>query len=479
MQPQGARRFTLSSTQRCNVFFTVNMEFSNRGKLILLLGVPSTLLLLYWLLRGDKDEDEEEMEEKRKVTTSRQTIIELSVPAKAVGAVIGRQGANIKKIQEESGARVNFQDDKTTNQDQDRMVVIRGNTESAQNAELLIRKIIADMPVIITEEIFVPSRALGRIIGRNGETVKSMSRSSKAKIIIERTRDESRDTPRSVTITGTRDQVDLAKTFISEKLQEEEVFRAKAAVMAANRDKRTKSSKENQVNRGTTHITEQQTYKITESAATQSDTLGGFNWPEGKEYVEVYVSAVASPSNFWIQILTSMAVQLDELVSSMASLYSSEISTDYLVSELSVGDMVAAPFENDPSWYRAKVMGVEGNKIDIFYVDYGDSVYIEKNKLRKLCSQFLSLPFQAVECCLANIQPSGDSWSEECIEIVEDLTYCAKWKVIMAKKVGQKLTDTGVLHVLELINTNGPKDVNINQELVRRGFAMWDETDTT
>ncbi|KAJ8298883.1 hypothetical protein KUTeg_022943 [Tegillarca granosa] len=336
MQPQGARRFTLSSTQRCNVFFTVNMEFSNRGKLILLLGVPSTLLLLYWLLREDKDEDEEEIEEKRKVTTSRQTIIELSVPAKAVGAVIGRQGANIKKIQEESGARVNFQDDKTTNQDQDRMVVIRGNTESAQNAELLIRKIIADMPVIITEEIFVPSRALGRII---------------------------------------------------------------------------------------------------ESAATQSDTVGGFNWPEGKEYVEVYVSAVASPSNFWIQILTSMAVQLDELVSSMASMYSSEISTDYLVSELSVGDMVAAPFENDPSWYRAKVMGVEGNKIDIFYVDYGDSVYIEKNKLRKLCSQFLSLPFQAVECCLANIQPSGDSWSEECIEIVEDLTYCAKWKVIMAKKI--------------------------------------------
>lgn len=46
--------------------------------------------------------------------------------------------------------------------------------------------------------------------------------------------------------------------------------------------------------------------------------------------------------------------------------------------------MVAAPFENDPSWYRAKVMGVEGDKIDIFYVDYGDSVYIGKDKLRKL-----------------------------------------------------------------------------------------------
>ena len=42
---------------------------------------------------------EEEVEEKQKsVVTSRQTTIEMSIPKKAVGAVIGRQGQTIKEV---------------------------------------------------------------------------------------------------------------------------------------------------------------------------------------------------------------------------------------------------------------------------------------------------------------------------------------------------------------------------------------------
>lgn len=43
-------------------------------------------------------DDEEDEEEKQKIATSRQTVIELEVPAKAAGAIIGRQGANIKEV---------------------------------------------------------------------------------------------------------------------------------------------------------------------------------------------------------------------------------------------------------------------------------------------------------------------------------------------------------------------------------------------
>ena len=43
-------------------------------------------------------DDEEDEEEKQKMATSRQPVIELEVPAKAAGAIIGRQGANIKEV---------------------------------------------------------------------------------------------------------------------------------------------------------------------------------------------------------------------------------------------------------------------------------------------------------------------------------------------------------------------------------------------
>ena len=51
------------------------------------------------------------------------------------------------------------------------MVVIRGTHESAQQAEIMIRKIIADQPAIVSEVIWVPQRALGRIIGEGNSII--------------------------------------------------------------------------------------------------------------------------------------------------------------------------------------------------------------------------------------------------------------------------------------------------------------------
>ncbi|CAC5358111.1 TDRKH [Mytilus coruscus] len=492
------------------------MELTTRNKLLLLIGAPITLLLGYWLLRGADDEDDEEEETSQKMATSRQTVIDVKVPPKAVGAVIGRQGAMIKEIQQKSGARVNFTDNKRDSQEE-RGVVIRGTPEAAQMAENMIRKIIAELPVIVTEEMVVPGKCLGRIIGRNGDTIRQMSRTSKAKVYVDRAGDDYRDSERTVTITGTKENIELAKSMIQEKIDDEELFRAKKAVMEANREQRQKpkphvqdkqlegrtdisSSNHDQANGGPEHI---------ESLQVHPAVRG---WPEGRDYVEVYVSAVANPGLFWVQIvstmsveldnlvdritsfytsemsqvctglfwvqplssmsvelynlvdritsfytsemsqvctglfwvqplssmsveldnlvdritsfytsemsqvctgpfwvqpLSSMSVELDNLVDRITSFYTSEMSQGYNVSNPATGDLVAAPFENDTSWYRAKVMGVEGDTLDLLYVDYGDSGYLPCNKVQRMRSEFETLPFQAIECHLAHVKPVG------------------------------------------------------------------------
>ena len=48
------------------------------------------------------------------------------------------------------------------------------------------------------------------------------------------------------------------------------------------------------------------------------------SWPEGRDFVEVYVSSVANPDTFFVQILTSMSLQLDEVVKEMSQYYSKE-----------------------------------------------------------------------------------------------------------------------------------------------------------
>jgi hypothetical protein len=69
-----------------------------------------------------------------------------------------------------------------------------------------------------------------------------------------------------------------------------------------------------------------------------------------------------------------------------------------------VGQTLASQFEEDGKWYRVEVKGV-GDQIDVFYLDYGDSAYQNKESLLHLSTNFLSLRFQAIHASLANVQP--------------------------------------------------------------------------
>ena len=48
------------------------------------------------------------------------------------------------------------------------------------------------------------------------------------------------------------------------------------------------------------------------------------------------------------------------------------------------GDIVAAPFSEDNAWYRAQIVGVLGDEVDLYFVDYGDSLVISKERIRRL-----------------------------------------------------------------------------------------------
>ncbi|GCC43439.1 hypothetical protein chiPu_0027352, partial [Chiloscyllium punctatum] len=49
------------------------------------------------------------------------------------------------------------------------------------------------------------------------------------------------------------------------------------------------------------------------------------------------------------------------------------------------GDIVAAPFVGDSSWYRARVLGfLASGNADLYYVDYGDNGAIPIRRLQLL-----------------------------------------------------------------------------------------------
>nr|XP_050852508.1 maternal protein tudor-like isoform X2 [Vespula vulgaris] len=129
----------------------------------------------------------------------------------------------------------------------------------------------------------------------------------------------------------------------------------------------------------------------------------------------VHVSFVESYMKFFIQLdnsdksLESIMIYLADYVKTAPTLHPNQIS---------VGTPCAALYESQ--WYRAKILNVDGDKIRILYVDYGNEVTVTAESLRVIHNDLVTkLPAQAIKCILRdyNTLPTG----EECYNQFEML----------------------------------------------------------
>ena len=113
------------------------------------------------------------------------------------------------------------------------------------------------------------------------------------------------------------------------------------------------------------------------------------------EKIDVFIPFVESAQKFFCQVSQNSS-DLDDLMNKLEEHYSSD---QEIVTSISVGTFCIARYE-DGGWYRAQVTGVQGESIDVFYIDYGDSATLPLSSIRSLKPEFSSLPAQAVKCSL-------------------------------------------------------------------------------
>lgn len=82
----------------------------------------------------------------------------------------------------------------------------------------------------------------------------------------------------------------------------------------------------------------------------------------------------------------------------MCEFYSST-DTNLTVDTVSEGILVAALYCEDEAWYRASVISCDNNTVTVIFIDHGNTQIMEKSNLRRLSSEFCSLPIQ-VRCVL-------------------------------------------------------------------------------
>ncbi|NWZ57213.1 TDRKH protein, partial [Haliaeetus albicilla] len=475
--------------------------------------------------------------------------IQMRVPRAAMKSIIGRKGATIKKLRQETGACIEVERE---DEGEETVLLISGSPSQVCRAKATIHQIVMES-TLVSEQLCVPQRAVGRIIGRGGETVRGICRSSGAKVLCEHEADAGLAPVRVIQLSGTRKEVAAAKELIMKKLMEDDVFRKELAQSTAMRCQRkqplgSRQEQELLPARTLEHREEdggsfwadgsllgQAAFEEVEELEDESEELeklaagtdtavpkfeGERSWDlrvgfcsrlilhyphlcgglggsprlphlaltgapraspivpspdfsfHADEHLEVYVSATENPSHFWIQIIGQRSLQLDKLTTEMRQYYRSSGHTAEL-STIQAGDIVAAPYVDGSNWYRARVLGtLENGNFDLYYVDFGDNGEAPREALRALRSDFLSLPFQAIECSLAGILPAGAEWEEAALDAFDRLTHCAMWKPLLAKISSYVPSGLGARPNIRLYGLHHGENLDVGAELVRLGYAV-------
>lgn len=440
--------------------------------------VTVTAVVVYFVFKKDEEDAETT---KNQIKTGRNHMIEVPVPKALFPALIGRGGSNLKQLEKKSGA--SFHVKRLPDKDYD-VCLIRGRIQSAQLAETLVHEFIRNQPIIEEETIIVPSWACGRIIGVGGTSINEISHQSGARVKV----DGSGDSPgRLVSVKGTMQQIIVAKEMIEKCVAQEKCRReiehskrtARAAqASASNAETPSDISGDVKNSSRKKHVT-----------SSKSDAGGAA--------IEVYVSAVSSPGRFWVQFVGPQVAQLDELVEHMTEYYGNKDHRQtYQLTEVSIGQVVAAVFRHDGRWYRARVCDVRANEFDstqkvadVFYLDYGDSEYVATHELCELRADLLKLRFQAMECFLAGVRPKGpaketsggvarwDKWPPEAIERFEELTQVARWKPLISRTCSYKkfVTVDGdkekEIPGIKLYDVTEGGEIDIGATLISEGWA--------
>ncbi|GFQ87077.1 tudor and KH domain-containing protein [Trichonephila clavata] len=400
-------------------------------------------------LRNQDNEDEINKAKSNKITRT------LKIPKGFVGHVLGRKGATINSIRERSNTRITFD----SSDREFSIASITGSPDSVEDAIIFINEILSNRSETLTREI-VLQEDITDSVWKNINIIRQICDFTNAKILFDFHSAKGKGSGVTITIRGRKEEVEEAVELIDEIVAKYEVKKSKQ-IHVAGRALPDNIPGHSAIN--------QQNLPVETLVPNSFDG-----------YVEIYVSAVKNPNKFWVQIAGSKTVQLDKLATEMTEFYNDSKNKErFQLNSFCTGDIVAAFFAGDSSWYRARVIKVSGEnedqKIEVFYLDFGDSATLSPDLVSLLKPDFLSIPFQAIQCSLADVKPFDGNWTEEAILEFDKLVYAADWKIVMAKPIENpdQNGENSKENFVQILDTSTERDLNISQELVMRGYAKF------
>ncbi|XP_063674769.1 uncharacterized protein LOC134811671 isoform X2 [Bolinopsis microptera] len=154
----------------------------------------------------------------------------------------------------------------------------------------------------------------------------------------------------------------------------------------------------------------------------------------------VYVSAIHNAGHFYVQACGKNISELDRLESAMAQHYGSVETLPQYSWDPVPGQMCGVWHTSEQIWLRGQIKELDNSDmLYIKYMDYGDTVHLPHSHTRKLRAEFMELPYQAIECFLANTIPiTTRQWTPDATAKFDALTQCGQWYPLRCVVVGER-----------------------------------------
>ncbi|XP_015113342.1 KH domain-containing protein akap-1 [Diachasma alloeum] len=180
---------------------------------------------------------------------------------------------------------------------------------------------------------------------------------------------------------------------------------------------------------------------------------------------DVMVCHILQPDRLFIQLPTHPTYPSLRLLDyNMTQLYNT-VESPPVPDQLAQGMIVVAKWYE--KWVRALVEEADpaGEKHLVRLVDHGGFWTFSNAEMRKIRSDYLTLPFQAIEVSLANIKPKNGEWQQEAYDVVAQ---------ICSNSIGQAQIEGYIdSSIFISLYINVPKHgvISVAHELIARGLA--------
>ncbi|XP_043264611.1 KH domain-containing protein akap-1 [Colletes gigas] len=308
-----------------------------------------------------------------------------------------------------------------------------GSTDSGKGGSITGHA--KDNAIPMVYEFNVPQNLVGKVIGRHGSFLQSIREQAKVHIIIRHNpifRDQ-----QICSIEGSTEGINIALDMIRQKLPKKKY----------------------------PHVTLEQIFQLTLlNESSWFTELVQLSLVEGVNN-DVVVCHIVKPNRFFVQLPTHPTYpSLRILDESMTLLYNTTESPP-VPDELSKGMVFVAKWFS--RWVRVYIEQPDplGERHLVRLVDHGGYWYCSNVEMRKIRSDYLALPLQAIEIFLTNVQPKNGVWAQEAYNVVAHMCSGISGQAQIEGYINSSV------YVSLYLNIQKHGVVSLADELVARGYA--------